>query len=48
MQRVYIVKTREKKLFITINMAINARRVDDGVRRRRNDDKTMGTAQFAG
>ena len=38
----------EKKIFITINMAINARRVDDGVQRRRNDNETMGTAQPVG
>ncbi len=38
----------EKKIFITINMAINARRVDDSMQRQRNDNETMGTAQPAG
>jgi hypothetical protein len=38
----------EKKVFITSNMAINARRIDDDERRRRCSDETMGTAQPAG
>ena len=33
---VYIVKTR-KKLFITSNMTVSARRVDDDVRKKRVD-----------
>jgi hypothetical protein len=38
----------EKKIFITSNMAINARRIDDDERRRRCSDETMGIAQPTG
>ncbi len=38
----------EKTLTFTINMTISARRVDDNVRRRCNDNKMMGTNQPAG
>ena len=38
----------EKTLIITINMTTIGRRVDNKMRRRRNDDETMGTAQPAG
>ena len=38
----------EKTLIITINMTTIARRVDDDVRRKRNDDETMGTIRPAG
>ena len=38
----------EKTLTITINMTISARRVDDDVQRRYNDDETMGTVQPTG
>jgi hypothetical protein len=47
MRRVGVVKTR-KKLFITINMTTIARHFDDGVQKRRNVDKTIGTAQPPG
>ena len=33
---------------ITINTTISARRVDDDVRRRRNNDETMATVRPAG
>ena len=46
MRWVYIVL--EKILIITIDMTTIGRRVDDEMRRRRNDDKTEGTAQPAG
>ncbi len=38
----------EKKIFITSNMAINARHIDDDKQRRRCSDETMGIAQPAG
>jgi hypothetical protein len=38
----------EKKIFITSNMAINARRIDDNERRRRCSDAMMGALQPAG
>jgi hypothetical protein len=38
----------EKIIFITIKMTTIACRVDDEMRRRRNDDKTTSTAQPAG
>ena len=38
----------EKTSIITINMTIDARRIDDNVRRKRNDDETMGTVRPAG
>ncbi len=37
-----------EKIFITINMTINACRVDDDVRRRQCSDVMMGTVQPAG
>jgi hypothetical protein len=38
----------EKKIFITSNMAINARRIDDNERRRRRSAAMMGALQPAG
>ncbi len=38
----------EKKIFITSNMAINARRIDDDEQCRQCSNKTMGIAQPAG
>ncbi len=38
----------EKKIFITSNMAINARRIDDNKQWRQCSDAMMGTLQPAG
>ena len=38
----------ENKLIITINTTIDARRIGDDVRQKRNDNKTMGTIRPAG
>ena len=47
MRRVYNVKTR-KKIFITSNFTINARRVDVNERRRRCSNAMMGAVQPTG
>jgi hypothetical protein len=47
MRWICIVKAR-KTLIITINMTTIARRVNEDVRRRRNDDEMMGTVRPTG